>query len=349
MRNRAITIFLLALFYICSFQVYASTSIENYLKENFESGTILVIKGNKTIFNKAYGFADVNKRVLNTINTQFPIASLSKIFTSVAILKLAENNVLNINDKLDKALPTYKAKWSKDVSLHHLLTHTSGVPNYIETEEFKKLYKSPQSTQTVINIGKDLPLRFIPGSKYEYSGFGFNLLGAVIEHASNIKYEDYLANNFFIPLKMSRTFIPRNKLVSSLYTKNKILAKGYLKDKNNLIETKGLNLSLAFGEAGIISTTHDLYKWQKGLFKGKLLSENYLNLMLTNHSQNHGYGIFISTKLSNEKVYYHQGRINGFSTIMAYEPKRDIHIIILSNIMETKVYEITRKLFEMIN
>jgi CubicO group peptidase (beta-lactamase class C family) len=224
------------------------------------SGAVLVARGDQIIFNKGYGVADRQKRILNTAATVFSTGSITKQFTAAAILKLEMQGRLNISDSIGKYLD--RAPDDKQaVTLHHLLTHTSGV---ISTGGGGF---NPDRDAFVREV-LDAPLRFAPGSRFLYSNEGYGLLAAIIEKVSGKSYEEYLRENLFLPAGMRNTGyrLPdwSKTAVARWYT-------GEL-DNGSPIERPHPNWA-SMGSGGILSTTQDMFRWHVALKGNTVLSE----------------------------------------------------------------------------
>ena len=168
------------------------------------AGSVLVARDGKVIFSKGYGLANVELDVPNTPQTKFRLGSITKQFTATAILLLQERGKLSVGDPICKYIDTCPAAWS-EVTIHHLLSHTGGIPNFTSFPDYVPKMMMPVTTQEMIARFKDKPLDFKPGEKWSYSNSGYFLLGAIIEKASGESYESFLQKNIFDPLKMTNT------------------------------------------------------------------------------------------------------------------------------------------------
>jgi CubicO group peptidase (beta-lactamase class C family) len=203
----------------------ADTYLSKLTKARLFSGSVLIARNGKVLVRKGYGEADRKKHVVNTAQTKFRIGSLTKQFTAMAILILQAQGKLNVRDRICTYLGDCPTTWQK-ITFHHLLTHTSGIPDFAGFPDFKITMRSPSSpTQTIARF-KDKPLDFQPGKKFSYSNSGYVVLGAIIEQASGKRYETFLQENIFVPLQM----------VNSGYDHNKrYLAVGY-RDQTNVAD-----------------------------------------------------------------------------------------------------------------
>lgn len=252
-----------------------SINIDNYLndlseKEKFSGAILVSIKGKKVI-SKGYGMANYELDVLNTSKTKFRIGSVTKQFTAVAIMQLFEKGQLNLDDTLDKYIPDYP-KGDK-VTIHHLLTHTSGIFNYTNIEgPIENTIRKKHSLETLINEFKYAPYDFEPGEKYSYSNSGYVLLGYIIKKVSNKSYEEYLQENVFNKLLMVDTGY------DDYYKIIKNRASGYdLKgEEKRMVNCEFIDMSIPHAAGALYSTVEELYIWNKALIGGKIISEELL-------------------------------------------------------------------------
>jgi len=172
-------------------------SLEKYMDAQMKikgfNGVVLVAKQNKIVLKKAYGFADREWNVSNTADTKFRIGSITKQFTAASILQLAEQGKLNLDDKLSKYFPDFPK--GDSVSIHMLLTHTSGIANYTAQAQFESLATLTLSKDSMLAFIRSKPYSFSPGTKYQYSNSGYFLLGCIIEKLSGQSYADYVQQN----------------------------------------------------------------------------------------------------------------------------------------------------------
>ncbi|MDF2965072.1 MAG: beta-lactamase [Rickettsiaceae bacterium] len=324
--------------------------IQDLVRHNMQSGAILIVHNGEILHDEAFGHSDTEKQRPNSPSIRFLIGSITKQFTASAIIRLSEKGLIDLGKSLSSYLPEYKAKWANEVTIHQLLSHTSGVPNYLDANGFTKAYEYPQTTQSLIKLIENMPLHFKPGSRFEYSGSGYNLLGAVIENVTGLAYGEYLKKEFFIPLGMNFTTAPHKQLLSELLNKaeGNSIAQSYDTPDGLSNDASDINMSMAFAEACIIANTHDLYKWQKALYQGRAISKAGLEKMLTRHSRHYGYGTEISQDFGSEDVYLHTGRIGGYESLSLYDPLSETHIIILSNQANTRIYQLAKDIYSYI-
>jgi len=297
--------------------------VKAYVEQGSFSGSVLVAKDGKILLCKGYGFANYEHEVPNSPETKFRLGSITKQFTSMAIMQLQERGLLNVSDSVAKYIPDYPR--GNEITIHHLLTHTAGIPNVTAFPKYQKKKIKPHTLEQLINRFKDKPLEFKPGEKHRYSNSGYMLLGYIIEKASGKKYETILKENIFVPLEMNNSGYDK----ASLVLKNR--ASGYGKADDELINSGYIDMSFPAGAGALYSTVEDLYLWDQALYTEKLATKESLETSLTPFKGNYGYGWCIGESY-NHNFVGHGGGIDGFSTDIVRYPDDKICIIILSNL-----------------
>ena len=327
--------------------------IDAYLEAHAEtgrfSGTVLITQGSNTgnstdnqtpIITRSYHLANREHQVTNTPTTKFRIGSVTKQFTAAAILQLQEKELLDVQAPISTYLPDYPN--GDQLTIHHLLTHTAGIPEYLDPTVFPDLEEWLRLSSTVeqlVDRFKDLSLEFEPGEKFKYSNSGYVLLTQIIETVSEQTYADYLQTNLFAPLDMESTGyeIPQTVIPQ--------MAQGYLFLGNDTyLQSIPMDMSLPQGAGGLYSTTADLLKWTHWLHSEKtdttLLSQeskaalmNPVVQMLPEESPGtfYGYGLVIDNHLGQKRVQ-HNGGISGFASSLSYYPDENLTIAVLSNL-----------------
>ncbi|OMD41160.1 serine hydrolase domain-containing protein [Paenibacillus odorifer] len=294
--------------------------LDQYMSKNY-SGSVLLVKDNKVIISKGYNMADYNNNLPNGRDTIHQIGSLTKAFTAAAILQLQEAGKLSVDDPVN----TYIKDYPNDrVTLYHLLTHTSGIPNYTNSPDFLKSINIKISVDDLIAKFKDKSLEFEPGSRYSYSNSGYVLLGAVIEQVSGQSYGDYLNEHIFTPLDMKR---------SGYLTKDNNhtdIAVGYSLITPDISEiARPIDMTVPYSAGGIYSTVQDLYKWLQGLENGTIISDASWEAMRKPNLDEYALGWGIPDPMG--MVYAHNGAINGFSSEIWRDMSQGTAVILLSN------------------
>ncbi|WP_191860072.1 serine hydrolase [Hanstruepera ponticola] len=306
---------------------------------------ILVAKDGKAIYKKALGKSNLELNTPIEINSVFQIGSITKQFTAVSILMLAEQGKLNIEDKIGKYIPEY-AELGKNITIHHLLNHTSGIKNKTLLSEKNYTSRVDRSPKELITYFKDEPLEFMPGEKFKYSNAGYILLGQIIETISKQSYGQFIQEKIFDKVGMSSSYYGNMKHIIPYQTK------GYIVEQNDYINADYMSLSLAYSAGAILSTTEDLLKWQNALHSNTLLNESSIKQAMTPTLLNsekkipYGYG-FRFSRLGNSPVIAHTGSTKGFTSIALFLPKENVYITALTNCNCKNVNNVAKQVAEL--
>ena len=304
-----------------------AAKIDEYMtaaaRVNRFSGSILVARNNQLVTSKGYGMANLETQTPNSAQTKHRIGSLTKQFTAMGIMMLQERGKLNVNDSVCKYLAACPALW-QPVTVRHLLTHTSGIPNYTDFPDFAQTRLQTVNPVSFVETFKNKPLEFVPGEKFNYSNSGYYLLGLIIERASGKPYAEFLRENIFIPLGMTNTSY------ENIRTPGINHAVGYSPQGDTLVKASFVDVSIPFSAGALSSTTEDLLRWDAALYTTKLVSQKSLDEIFTPFKSNYGYGWGI-TKQYNRRVVAHSGGITGFTSFIARFPDDRVTVIVLSN------------------
>jgi CubicO group peptidase (beta-lactamase class C family) len=292
-------------------------------KQNF-MGAVLVARGDEILLSKGYGEANLEWHVANAPDTKFRLGSLTKQFTAALVLLLEERGKLTTDDPLSKHLPDLPAAWS-GITLHHLLTHTSGIPNVTALKEFATYQPFATTVEKTIALVRDKPLDFAPGERMSYSNSGYLVLGHLVERITGQDYASALKANILDPLGMADTGLDSN---AALIPRR---AAGYTPSPNGLVNAGFVHMSVPHGAGAMYSTTQDLLRWHRGLFGGKVLSAASLKKMITPFKNNYALGISVIT-LNGKTRITHGGGIQGFNTTLSYDPDARISVVVLANV-----------------
>ena len=290
------------------------------------SGVVLVAKDGRPVLRKAYGQANREWNIANAPDTKFRLGSLTKAFTAAAILQLQEAGKLSVEDPISKHYPDAPQAWSQ-ITLKHLLTHTSGIPSYTGLPQFfvreARLGRTPAE---IVKLTQDRPLEFEPGAKYAYDNTGYILLGYVIEKVSQEPYAQYVEKHIFQPLGMkSSGYDVTEKIIP-------LRASGYQAGPDGpLINAPFLDMSLPYAAGSLYSTVDDLLLWDQALKSDKLLSEGSRGLMFKDYGFAYGFGWGVDKRYGHTHIG-HSGGINGFSTRLDRYPDDGLTVIVLSNV-----------------
>ncbi|MFT5871382.1 MAG: CubicO group peptidase (beta-lactamase class C family) [Clostridium sp.] len=298
------------------------------------SGYVYVTKNDSIILDKAYGKADFEKEISNTAQTKFDLASLTKQFTSLSVMQLQEKKLLNVNDKIDKYLPLFPH--GNEITIHQLLTHTSGLPEHPDKFDIRKF--RPSNKINKVDAKKmEVTLAFTPGSSFSYSNTGYILLGYIIEKTSTKTLDAYFAENIFKPLDMKNTgFQNKNSFIDNL-------AVGYLSNKKDKAETSWseTNVGVVRGSSGLCSTVEDLIKWDKALTNKKLINKESYDKMYTPYENNYGYGWYVYKDSNDKYSYEHYGVGSGYRSYILRNVQANTTAIILNNFGDSPLEDVT--------
>jgi D-alanyl-D-alanine carboxypeptidase len=291
---------------------------------------VMAIKDGRVVFDKAYGYRDIQVGLPVKTDTLFEIGSITKQFTAACILQLRDQGKLKLDDALSVYLPD--APHAKEVTLRHLLTHTSGLHDYFDgpDAEMDKLVAQPISYQNLLARVALLPLDFPPGSQWSYSNTGYLLLGRVIEVVSGESYKGYLQHHILNPLHMNHTFTTaeENRLAN--------MAIGYRYREEKLELAPPLDSTWGQSAGFLISDLADLSRWDRALRNGIIVSPASYREMSSafvttkNGSADYGFGLFIDTMYGQPRIG-HTGGAQGFTTADEYYPAQKLRLIAFTN------------------
>ena len=303
------------------------------------TGGVLVAKGDEVLFRQVYGFADRSLGTPLQLDSRFRLASVSKQFTAAAILRLQDDGVLSVDDPVCRWIDPCPPAWAP-IRLHHLLSHTSGIPDLMARPGWGVRRVTPATPEELTAESMKYGLQFPPGTKVRYNNAAYNLLGHVVQKASGLPLPDYLRDAFFVPLGMADTGFEDD--MSDVVMGYANLAGGPTPQPDH-------NVSIIFGAGALYSTLDDLLVWQRALHGGRLLSAHSYAQMIADHApadtpdergrprRDWGYGLF-SNSLGRrvrpdflDRQIYHTGSWSGFRNLVTHQPDEDVTVIVLSN------------------
>lgn len=302
--------------------------LSNQFKSNETGVSALVAQDGKVIYRKAFGKANLELDVNMTSENVFEVGSITKQFTSVAILMLLEEGKLNLEDEITKFIPDYPTK-GKVITVHHLLTHTSGIKSYTSIQGFGKVMTIDESPLKFIDFFKNEPMDFDPGEKYKYNNSGYFLLGYIIEKVSGISYPKFIQERIFDKINMNSSYYgSHTKLI-----KNR--ASGYQK-RGGFSNAQYISLTLPYAAGSIMSTVDDMLKWQTAITNDVFVKEVTIDKAFTNYTLNngdkinYGYGWSLN-ELSDVPTIEHGGAIPGYLSMGVFVPSKNVYVILFSN------------------
>lgn len=303
----------------------ADTLLKVHLARGDFSGVVLVAHNGRPILRRAYGLANREWMVRNTVDTEFRIGSVTKQFTAAAIFQLIEAGKVRLDDPIKSYVEGLPPAWNV-VTIRQLLNHTSGIPDFVQFNGFirgpARLDLTPDQ---ILALVRDEPLEFTPGSRFKYSNTGYALLGMVIERISGQSYADYMQHNIFRPLALTHTafddpseILPRR-------------ASGYWLSDGVWKNARAFTPQAAYAGGGLRSNADDLLRFEEALHAGKLVSPASVRAMFTDYGHNYGFGSFVE-KREGHRLWDHGGNLPGFSSAFEQYPDDGLVVIVLTNV-----------------
>ena len=305
-------------------------ALKPFFKADAPGATVIVTREGQTVFRKAYGLADVDKGTPLQPDMQLRLGSITKQFTAVAVLMLAEQGKLSLQDDVTRFLPDYPVQ-GKRITIEQLLHHTAGIRNYTGMMSFWLTDGQDKSVQQMIDYFKDESLDFEPGERWSYSNSGYFLLGAVIEKVSGLPYADFLAQNIFEPLGMHDTaYEGRERSAKRRVT-------GYREGFLSGYQAAGyVSMTQPFAAGALVSTVDDLARWDQAVAAGRLLTAESWKQTFTpcalpsGATCTYGYGWRIGS-LRGHRMAAHGGDISGFNSQAVRLPDDKVFVAVLGN------------------
>lgn len=312
-----------------NFERSVDSLISTVFKDKNGPGAVfMVAKDGKAIYQKAFGKANLELGVdMNTKNV-FQLGSMTKQFTAIAILMLAEQGKLAVTDPITKYLPDYPA--GDKITLHELLTHTSGIKDFTKMKSIQQIAQKDLSPKELIAFFKNEPMDFLPGEKFDYNNSGYVILGHIIELVSGETYENYIQKYIFEKIGMENS-----RYASDLAVINN-RAYGYNKKETGYINKAKISFTIPFSSGSLMSTLGDMLKWQNALNLNLLLKPETINKAFTTYKLNsgeafnYGYGWHLK-EINGIATREHGGSIFGFKTMGVYMPSANIYVVGFSN------------------
>ena len=325
-----------------------ASNIDSLLLEKYPTNapgaSFLVSKNGSIIYEKAFGLANLELNVPMEVDNVFEIGSMTKQFTAISILMLVEKGDLNLDDEITKFIPDYPTNGYK-ITIHHLLTHTSGIKSYTSLKKLNSISKQDLTPLELIDFFKNEPIDFVPGEKFKYNNSGYVILGYIIEKITGQRYAEFVEEQIFEKLKMTASqYASNSKIIQNR-------ASGY-QDNEGYINTREISFTLTYSTGSLMSTVSDMFKWQEAVKNNLLISEKTTKKAFTNYTLNngelidYGYGWKIKT-IDNMRSFEHGGAIWGFKSMGVYLPDLDIYVVGLTNCLCNSPTKITREIAEL--
>lgn len=307
--------------------------MSDYISEKTPGLALLVGEKGRVAFKKGFGCADIEKNISITPDTAFFIASISKQFTTMAVMMLRERGLLEYDEPISGYFPDFPSYKDK-VTVRHLMTHTAGLKDYFDDEFIEKAHNLGDSlTQEMVleSIKGFGDLEFEPGTSFSYSNSGYVMLGAIVEMLTGKTFAEFLKENIFEPLGMRRTIvgISSTRLIDNL-------ASGYEDDKGNYIKMPMDMATIGWADGNVISTVEDLFIWHNALYTEKLVKRKTLEEAFTPYvlkdgtRTGYGFGWFIGNRRGLKEIWHTGGTVGYISRFSRFVDE-DVAVIMLTN------------------
>jgi D-alanyl-D-alanine carboxypeptidase len=310
----------------------ANQLLNQITSTNGPGATVLIAQGDKIIFRKARGRANIELGVDLTPDQVFHIASVTKIFTAALILKLTETDLLSIDHLLSRYLPNFPN--AELISIRQLLNHTAGISDRVPTNAAQPGFsrRDVELALLVTEIAKR-PLNFAPGTNQAYSNSGYILLGAVIEKITGKKWHESLQERLLEPIGLKQTVYG----AATAMIPGRVAGYTSNKQSQNVKNADFISMTIPTSAGALVSTADNLRNWMSALKSGKVIKMESYQKMITPFelpdsaiTNSYGFGMYV-WRVRGETLVGHTGQINGFASILAYLPSKDITIIVLAN------------------
>ncbi|SOD12880.1 serine hydrolase domain-containing protein [Pedobacter xixiisoli] len=312
---------------------------------NGPGGAFMVSKAGKSIYQKAFGKANLELNVAMNTSNIFQLGSITKQFTAIGILMLEENGKLSTKDPISKFIPDYPN--GKNITIHQLLNHTSGIKDFTKMKSLSQIAQKDLSPKELVDFFKNEPVDFQPGEKFEYNNSGYALLGYIIELVAKESYQDYIQKNIFAKVGMQHSRYASDIAIIP----NR--AYGYQKKSNQYVNRTKISFNIPYASGSLMSTLEDMQKWQNALNQNLLLKSSSVKKAFTKSNLNngdvvdYGYGWHL-LNINGISTREHGGSVFGFKTMGVYIPSKDIYVVGLTNCDCNSPTQVTRDIAKIV-
>ncbi|MGE6367152.1 serine hydrolase domain-containing protein [Bacillus paramycoides] len=293
-------------------EINENAQLDQYLQGIGFSGTAVIVKNGKVLLNKGYGMANKEKQVPNNSETAFYIGSISKAFVATAIMQLKDQNKLQVEDTVAKYIPDFPQ--GNGIQLKHLLTHTSGIPEYEQGKD------DISHEELIKRIGNQKRIG-APGEKWKYSDSNYSILAYIVEKVSGQPLEEYIKQHIFATAGMKHSGFGK------ALEQTRFPSTGYKIVNNNMTTPNIPSMSQLYGCGDIYTSAHDLYLFNEALFSGKLISKESYNQMFTAVKKDYGFGWYVDPG-----SYSNHGVMPGWNCLNGFSKNGSVYVVLLSNI-----------------
>ncbi|MGX7264643.1 serine hydrolase domain-containing protein [Enterococcus crotali] len=317
------------------FKTKLDNYVDSYEQQGYLQGSLLIADKTGILLEQGFGSASIEYNVANTSDTKFQIGSLTKAFTSMALLILQQHGALSLDDSIDRYLSGFPN--GEKITIYHCMTCTSGIPDFASFDHFwETTMRLSWTLDDMLDLFKELPLEFEPGSQFSYSSSGYLVLTKIIEVITGQTYAQFLEKEIFTPLNMTSTgCMNETDIILNLASSYSYWEKE--------INTPQTNNSFPLGAYGLYSTTRDLYLWDQAIRKNQLIPEHLTTLLFTVNQDSYACGWDIAY-LNTHRYRQHFGNISGFVSSIKQFEEEDLTIILLSNLDVIPVTTITKEI-----
>ena len=310
------------------------------------NGSVLIAHEGEILYKKGFGLANMEWDIPNEVDTKFRIASVTKPFTAMLIMQLVAEGKLDLHEPIATYLPDYPKENGGQITIHHLLTHTSGTPNDYESDDKLNRFPGKHQPEELVREFSDLDLEFTPGERFSYANSGYTVLGYIIETITGTSYETVLQEKILAPLGMKNTGVDRHRPIIPHR------AKGYFKGFGEYFNSNYIDMSSVYSSGVIYSTVEDMFHWDQALYSETLLPKKYNDIVFTKHIPDPGYGGHygygwelkekpVGNTTDMVETAGHSGAIDGFSALFTRIPSSNSSIILLNNTRRAYLNAIT--------
>jgi CubicO group peptidase (beta-lactamase class C family) len=318
-------------------------AIDAFIKEQMDEQhipglSLAVTIDNELIFTKGYGLANVELQSPALDESVYEVASLTKQFTAMAILLLAQDGRLALDDPSGKYFPEAPPAWEK-ITLRRLLTHTSGIPDFDDANQPLDPHRD-YTEDELVRLAAALPLKFPPGARWSYSNTAYVLLGVLVHRVSGKPYGEFLRERIFSPLHMGSTRVNSAEDLVPFRASGYVLDEGRIKNQDWMSPTLG-----GTADGGLVSSVVDLAKWDAAIQSGALLPparwQEVFSAVTLNSGKTfpYGFGWFIRDQ-AGHPYYEHSGRLQGFASHILRFPRARVSVIVLANLAQADPWQI---------
>ena len=307
------------------------------------SGAVLVARNGKILYENALGYANREWNIANDLGTKFEIGSMTKQFTALLVLQFVKEGKMRLDGHISDYLPYYRKDTGRRVTIAELLSHTSGIPDFLTRPGFLdgSASRTHYNVQEFASSYCSADLLFTPGTRFEYSNSGYFLLGAILEEVSGSSFERLLQDRILTPLKMRDSGYMHSEAVLPHR------AAGYERTPGGFRNARFYDMSIPFAAGAMYSTVGDLLLWDRALYTEQLLPARLRDLLFTPNVENYGFGwsIYIpkpGQPNAGDTILMHGGAIFGFQSVIERIPKHRELIVLLENSDSPKILEIAR-------